>query len=47
VLSGLTGGCIIPLIVGFVLLFGTLFFLRSREGSYRIPDSANVNQAAE
>ena len=47
VIAGFTGGCVIPLIVGFVLLFAVLFFFKNREGAYKIPDSANVNQAAE
>ena len=46
VIAGFTSSPIIPLIVGVVLLLGTLFFLRGREGSYRVPDSANVNSAA-
>ena len=47
VIAGFTSSPVIPLIVGFVLIVGVLFFLRSREGSYRVPDSANINQAAE
>lgn len=46
VISGFTSSPVIPLVVGAVLLIGVLFFLRSREGSYRVPDSANINQAA-
>jgi Na+/H+ antiporter NhaC len=46
VIAGFTSSPVIPLIVGVVLLLGTLFFLRGREGSYRVPDSANVNSAA-
>ena len=47
VIAGFTSSPVIPLIVGFVLIVGVLFFLRSREGSYRVPDSANINKAAE
>ncbi len=46
IIAGFTSSPVIPLIVGLVLLFGTLFFLRNREGSYRVPESANVNSAA-
>jgi Na+/H+ antiporter NhaC len=46
VIAGFTSSPVIPLIVGVVILLGTLFFLRGREGSYRVPDSANVNSAA-
>ncbi len=46
VIAGYTSSPVIPLVVGVVLLLGALFFLRSREGSYRVPDSANVNRAA-
>ena len=46
VISGFTGGWLIPLVIGFVLLFAVLFWLRGREGSYRVPDSANANRAA-
>ena len=47
VIAGYVSSPVVPLIVGVVLLLGALFFLRGREGSYRVPDSANVNQAAE
>ena len=47
VIAGYVSSPVIPLIVGVVLLLGTLFFLRGREGSYRVPDSANFNRAAE
>lgn len=46
VIAGFVSSPVIPLIVGIVLLLGTLFFIRNREGSYRIPESANINQAA-
>ncbi len=46
VIAGYVSSPVIPLIVGVVLLLGVLFFLRGREGSYRVPDSANTNQAA-
>ena len=46
VFAGFLKSPVVPLIIGIVLLLGTLFFIRSREGSYRIPDSANVNKAA-
>ncbi|MBQ6439870.1 MAG: Na+/H+ antiporter NhaC family protein [Mogibacterium sp.] len=46
VIAGYTSSPIIPLIVGVVLLLGVLFFLRSREGSYRVPETANINRAA-
>ena len=45
-LAGFTGGWVIPMIVGAVLLIGALFALRNKDGSYRIPESANVNKAA-
>ena len=46
VIAGFTSGPAIALIVGLVLLIGTLVFIRGREGTYRIPESANTNQAA-
>ena len=46
VIAGYVSSPVIPLIVGVVLLLGTLFFLRGRAGSYRVSDSANTNQAA-
>ncbi len=46
-IAGYVSSPVIPLIVGVVLLLGALFFLRGREGSYRVPESANVNQSAE
>ena len=46
-IAGYVSSPVIPLIVGVVLLLGALFFLRGRAGSYRVPESANVNQSAE
>ena len=46
VLAGFLKSPVIPLIVGAVLLIGTLFYFRSREGSYKVPESANRNEAA-
>ena len=46
VLAGFLKSPVIPLIVGVVLLIGTLFYFRSREGSYKVPESANRNKAA-
>ncbi|MBR2539770.1 MAG: Na+/H+ antiporter NhaC family protein [Mogibacterium sp.] len=46
VIAGFTSSPVIPLVVGVVLLIGSLFFFKNREGSYKIPDSANINQAA-
>ena len=46
VIAGYVSSPVIPLIVGVVLLLGVLFFLRGRESSYRVPESANVNRAA-
>ncbi|MBQ3290991.1 MAG: Na+/H+ antiporter NhaC family protein [Mogibacterium sp.] len=43
VIAGFTASPVLPLIVGLVLLFAALFFLKSRSGSYKIPESANVN----
>ena len=45
-IAGYVSSPVVPLIVGVVLLLGVLFFLRGREGSYRVPDAANVNQTA-
>ena len=45
VIAGYVSSPVIPLIVGVVLLIAVLFFLRSREGSYRIPESANRSAA--
>lgn len=42
VLSGFTKGPAIPLIVGFAVLIGALFFLRNLKSSYR-PDKTKVN----
>ena len=39
-IAGFTSSPVIPLIVGVVLLIGTLFFLRSSKGAYRINDAA-------
>ena len=47
VIAGYTSSPVIPLAVGVVLLLGVLFFLRSREGSYKVPDSVNINSAAQ
>ena len=38
VISGYTSSPVVPLIVGVVLLFAVLFFLRSRESSYRVTE---------
>ena len=46
VVAGFSGGCVIPLIVGAALTIGTLIFLKSRAGSYKIPESANINSQA-
>lgn len=40
VIAGFTKSPVIPLIVGVVLLIGTLFFLRSSKGAYRISEAA-------
>ena len=40
-LAGFTGGWVIPMLVGVVLLIGALFALRNWDGSYKIPESAN------
>ena len=39
-IAGFTSSPVIPLIVGVVLLIGTLFFLRSSKGAYRINEAA-------
>ena len=46
VFAGFLKNPVVPLIVGAVLLIAALFYFRGREGSYRVPDSANTNQAA-
>lgn len=46
-IAGFVSSPVIPLIIGVVLLLVALFVLRGMEGSYRVPDSANINQAAE
>jgi Na+/H+ antiporter NhaC len=46
VLAGFLKNPVVPLVVGAVMLIAVLFYFRSREGSYKVPDSANVNQAA-
>ena len=46
VIAGFVKSPVIPLVVGAVLLIGALFFLRGREGSYKVPESVNRNQAA-
>ena len=43
VIAGFTDGPVIPLIVGLALMIAVLFFIRSRNSSYRIPESANAN----
>jgi Na+/H+ antiporter NhaC len=45
VIAGFTSTPVIPLVVGIVVLIGSLFFFRSREGSYRISDAANTANA--
>ena len=40
VIAGYVHTPVVPLIVGVVLLLGVLFFFRSREGSYKIPEGA-------
>ncbi|NLY87890.1 MAG: Na+/H+ antiporter NhaC family protein [Clostridiales bacterium] len=46
IISGFVSTPIIPLVVGIALLIGALFFIRSRPNSYRLPESANINEAA-
>ncbi len=46
VIAGYVSSPVIPLAVGVVILLGVLFFLRGHEGSYRVPESANVNKTA-
>lgn len=46
VISGFTGGWVIPMVIGLVLLFGVLFFMRGRSGAYRVSAEANANQVA-
>ena len=46
-ISGFTSSPVIPLIVGVILLMLTLFFFRSREGSYIINDEANKPAAQQ
>ena len=41
-IAGFTGGWVIPLIVGVAILLGTLFFLKGREGSFKVSDAANT-----
>ena len=41
-IAGFTGGWVIPLIVGIALLIGALFFLKGREGSFKVSDAANT-----
>ncbi len=41
VIAGFTSSPVIPLCVGLVLLFGVLFYLRSHDNTYRVPDAAN------
>ena len=45
IIAGYTSSPVIPLIVGAVLLLGTLFFFRNQGGSYRVPESANVSHS--
>lgn len=46
IIAGFVNTPIIPLIVGFVLLIGILFFIRKRPSSYIIPENVNFNEAA-
>ncbi len=41
-IAGFTSSPVIPLIVGVVLLLGTLFYFRSRPNSFRVSDAANA-----
>ena len=45
-IAGFVSSPVIPLVVGVVLLLGALFFFRSMDGSYKVPDSANTKQAS-
>lgn len=47
VIAGFVKNPVVPLIVGVVLLLGTLVFIKNREGTYRVSEAANTNQAAE
>ncbi|HHW94313.1 MAG TPA: Na+/H+ antiporter NhaC family protein [Mogibacterium sp.] len=46
IIAGFVNTPIIPLIVGFALLIGILFFIRKRPSSYIIPENVNFNEAA-
>jgi Na+/H+ antiporter NhaC len=45
VIAGFTKSPVIPLIIGFVLLIGALFFFKGREGSYISPKEIELKQA--
>ncbi len=46
IIAGYVSTPIIPLVVGAALLIGILFFIKNRPGSYKVPESANVNETA-
>jgi len=46
IIAGFTSSPVIPLIVGFILLIGSLFALKNGAGSYIIPDHAIQGQSA-
>ena len=46
-IAGYTSSPVIPLVVGAALLLVALFIFRGSNGSYRVPESANVNSAAK
>ena len=46
-IAGFSGGWVLPLIVGVVLLLGALFLLKGREGSYIVSDAANTGKMSD
>ena len=46
-IAGFSGGWVLPLIVGVVLLLGALFLLKGREGSYKVSDAANAGKMSD
>ena len=46
-IAGFSGGWVIPMIAGIVLLLGALFLLKGRAGSYVVSDAANTAKSSD
>ena len=46
-IAGFSGGWVIPMIAGIVLLLGALFLLKGRAGSYVVSDASNTAKSSD